>query len=264
MTLADTNFCQDVSASVIYLTAKISASPRSLRSITNVYAYLLSPSSHLHLWAQTQPNPFTTPDPEAYYLSETSYITFRNRLLNIEGQILNALGFNTHVALPHPLAITYLQTLDVFSSRKAEGKEVAKKTVEYLNTSLLSPQMLYLTHQPNALATAAIYLSAREAGVKLPETEWWSVFDVEREELGFLVVGMGSLEGFVRGEQDRWEKGTGEGKVGMITREMVRKEMGRLGMNREGGVENENGFVEEDEETQMARLLDEKVASVGA
>jgi cyclin L len=253
-------FCQDVSASVLYLTAKISASPRSLRSITNVYAYLLSPSSHL--LPQPQTNPFATPpDPESYYLSETSYINFRNRLLNIEGQILNALGFNTHVALPHPLAITYLQTLDVFSS--SAGKIVAKRTVEYLNTALLSPQMLYLTHQPNALATAAIYLSAREEGVKLPETEWWEVFDVEREELGFLVVGVMSLEGVVRKGRERWEHVDGEGKaVGMITREMVREEMGRLGLNEGGGVGN--GVVEEDEEAQMARLLDEKVAAVSA
>src|SRR6266536_5745175 len=120
---------QDVSAATVYLTAKISASPRSLRGITNVYAYLLSPSSSL-----SSPTPMNLSDPESYYLSEGTYTSYRNRLLNIEGQILNALGFNTHVALPHPLAITYLQTLDVFSSnvRKGTGKEVAKRVVEYL------------------------------------------------------------------------------------------------------------------------------------
>jgi hypothetical protein len=244
---------------VLYLTAKISASPRSLRSITNVYAYLLSPSSHLSNAKKVDTTP---PDPETYYLTEGEYITFRNRLLNIEGQILNALGFNTHVALPHPLAITYLQTLDGFSSSK--GKSVARRTIEYLNTALLSPQMLYLTHQPNALAAAAVYLSAREEGVRLPDVEWWEVFDVEREELGFLVVGMGSLEGFVESERKRWEEGEGgrEG-VGMITRSMVRKEMGTLGL---GGVANGRGVLEgegevEDEEAEMARMLDEKVAA---
>ncbi|KAE9370976.1 hypothetical protein N431DRAFT_546659 [Stipitochalara longipes BDJ] len=243
----------DVSAAVLYLTAKISASPRSLRSITNVYAYLLSPHSHLSSKPSTTP-----PDPESYYLSEGEYITFRNRILNIEGQILNALGFNTHVALPHPLAITYLQTLDVFSSPKSTSSRVAKRTVEYLNTALLSPQMLYLTHQPNALATAAVYLAAREEGVKLPESEWWTVFDVEREELGFLCVGMGSLLGFVEKEEQRW----GEGR-GIITRATVREEIERLGLNGEGRVGNgvDGGEIEEDEEAQMARMLDEKVAA---
>lgn len=176
--------------------------------------------------------------------------------MNIEGQVLNALGFNTHVALPHPLAITYLQTLDVFSSSK--GKTVAKRTIEHLNTALLSPQMMYLTHQPNALATAAVYLAAREEGVKLPESEWWSVFDVEREELGFLVVGMGSLGVFAGKEGERW------GGEGMVTRGMVGEEMARLGLSGEV-VRNGNGRVDvEDEEAEMARMLDEKVAAVGA
>ncbi|KUJ14460.1 uncharacterized protein LY89DRAFT_686932 [Mollisia scopiformis] len=161
----------DLSAAVVYLTAKISASPRSLRSITNVYAYLLSESSAL------SGTPVPEPDPQSYYLSEGTYVTRRNKLLHIEGQILNALGFNTHVALPHPLAITYLQTMDVFISPRT-GKAVAKRAIEYLNAALLSPQMLYLTHQPASLATAAIYLAARDKGVKLPDCEWWEVSDV--------------------------------------------------------------------------------------
>ncbi|KAN0105948.1 Cyclin-like protein [Hyaloscypha variabilis] len=238
----------DVSAATLYLTAKISASPRTLRSITNVYTYLLSLPSFP---SPTTPALTTPPDPESYYLTETAYTTYRNRLLNIEGQILNAISFTTHVSLPHPLAITYLQTLSIFSLPPSVSTRVAKRTIAHLNTALLSPQMLYLTHQPPALATAAIYLAAREEGVKLPDGEWWTVFDVEREELGFLCVGMRSLEGFVEKENRRWE-----GR-GVLTREGVRGEMGRLGLNNEVG----NG-VEEDEESQMARLLDEKVGAV--
>ena len=249
-----TDSYQDVSAAVLYSTAKISASPRSLRSITNVYAYLLSPHSQLSYEIEKK-DETAAPDPESYYLSEREYITFRNRLLNIEGQVLNALGFNTHVALPHPLAVTYLQTLDAFSTSK--GKQVAKRTVEYLNTALLSPQMLYLTTQPNALATAAVYLAAREEGLKMPEVEWWEVFDVEREELGFLVVGMGSLEPFARKEMERWGV-----EKGMISREMVRSELERLGLGNVNGGGSKSLMEEEDEETQMSRLLDEKVAAV--
>lgn len=65
--------------------------------------------------------------------------------------------------------------------------------------------MLYLTHQPPSLATAAIYLAAREVNIKMPEVEWWEVFDTDREELGFLCVGMLSVEGFAQQERDRWE-----------------------------------------------------------
>jgi hypothetical protein len=70
----------------------------------------------------------------------------------------------------------------------------------------LSPQLLYLTHQPSAIVTAAIYLAARDVEVKLPETEWWEVFDVDREELGFLVVALRSLDGFAQEERSRWSQ----------------------------------------------------------
>lgn len=224
----------DVSAAVIYTTAKISAEPRSLRSITNVYAYLLSPASKLIHGEKKERGS----GPEEYYLSEGQYLERRNRILGIEGQVLNALGFNTHVALPYPLAITYLQALDAFASPKS-GKMVAKRAVEHLNDALLSPQMLYLTHQPAVLATAAVYLAARELGMRLPEVEWWEVFDCEREELGFLVVGMGSLGGLAEREDRRW------GGKGMITRNHIK-----------GNLIREE---EVDEEAEMARLLDQKV-----
>lgn len=84
---------------------------------------------------------------------------------------------------------------------------LASRTLAHLNTALFSPQLLYLTHQPASLAVAAVYLAAREVGVKLPRVEWWEVFDVEREELGFLVVGLGSCKGWVEEERERWVGG---------------------------------------------------------
>jgi len=187
-------------------------------------------------------------DPEAYYLSESAYITFRNRILALEGQLLYATGFTltTHISLPHPLAITYAQALDLFSAAYASntGTRVAQAAIRYLNTALLSPQMLYLTHQPNALAVAALYMAAREEGVKLPAGEWWQVFDVEREELGFLCLGMGSLGEWVSAQRGIW----GDRAVLMrkdITREMEKKGNG-IGEGTEG----------RDEEEEMGRLLD--------
>ena len=41
-------------------------------------------------------------------------------------------------------------------------------------------------------------------GVKLGGEEWWTVFDVDREELGFLVVAMGSIGGWVKAEEEKW------------------------------------------------------------
>lgn len=224
--------------------AKISASPRSLRSITNVYAYLLSISP-----LSVSYDPSSKADPEAYYLSENDYITQRNRILAVEGQILNSIGFNVHIALPHPLAVTYLQALDVFSPESAvtpkKASATAKRAIQHLNTALLSPQMLYLTHQPNALAVAAIYLAARETGVKLPESEWWEVFDCEREELGFLVVGMRSLEGWITTQKGEWTT------RGYMTRQDIQEVFDANA--------NGNGLI--DEEDELMKMMDDKVSS---
>lgn len=108
------------------------------------------------------------------------------------------------VSLPHTFYVNYLQALDVFEHRSF--LKVAKRTLAHLNSALLSPQYLYLTHHPNALATAAIYLAAKECAVKLPTSGWWEVFDVDREELGFLVGAMTSMHDFASDELQKWKE----------------------------------------------------------
>ncbi|KAL3452865.1 autophagocytosis associated protein [Aspergillus insuetus] len=189
---------KDVSAAALYMTAKLSFQPTSPRSVLNVYTFLLSKEAS-PLWFVNPKGLPKGPVPEHYHLTEGGYQAQRQVLLRIESVILRTLGFNTHVALPHTITLTYLQTLGVASP------EVARRAFEHLNSSLLSPQLLYTTHQPNALAVASIYLAARENGVKLVDGEWWEVFDVDREDLGFLVVAMQSMEGFARAESEKWK-----------------------------------------------------------
>ena len=147
-------------------------------------------------------------------MSERKYELARNRLYKIESSVLRVLGFEILVALPYTLCINYLQTLDTFKA--STGSILAERCFAHLNSALLSPQLLYLTHQPSAIVTAAIYLAAREVDVKLPETEWWKVFDVDREELGFLVVALRSLEGFAQDERQKW----GRRKVPLTVEEL--------------------------------------------
>ena len=180
------------------MTAKLSAYPKSPRSVLNVYAYLDSfPTTFVDSEMYAEIN-----DTDLYYLSEGDYLTRRTLLMRTEAYILRTLSFQTHVALPYALCINYLQTLDVFGS--SEANEVAKRAFAHLNTVLPSPQLIFLTHQPPAIATAAIYLAAREVGLKLPGEEWWETFDTDREELGFLVVAMLSMPGFVEEEKKKW------------------------------------------------------------
>lgn len=205
---------QDVSAASIYLTAKLTG-PLNPRSVINVYAYLCSPEAS-PLWF-VNPNPQTEkPAPETYYVSEGTFEAQRLELFKLEMRILRTLGFDMHIVIPHTIALTYLQTMNATSPR------LAKRVFQHLNSALLSPQLLYVTHQPNALAVAAIYLAAREVGVKLVEEEWWEVFDVDREELGFLVVAMNSMEGFAKAERETWA-----GRSIPLTVEAVEEEMKR-------------------------------------
>ncbi|KAF1365326.1 hypothetical protein EJ07DRAFT_161390 [Lizonia empirigonia] len=185
-----------VSASSLYLVTKLSAYAKSARSLVNVYAYLdafpLPPM-------ETEPEESKA---EMYYVSEGTFERRRASLFETEQRILKTLGFQVQANLPYTLCITYMQALDVFTHPRAS--ELAKRAIAHLNTALLSPQLLYLTHQPPSLATAAAYLAAREAGIKLPEVEWWEVFDTDREELGFLCVGFLSVEGYAEQERQRW------------------------------------------------------------
>ncbi|KAK9774755.1 putative Cyclin domain-containing protein [Seiridium cardinale] len=252
----DTAFFQShepshVSAASLFLAAKLSAHPATPRDLSNVYTYLLSSSSPLFR-ASLEQQP-TENNPSAYYLSETAYTKLHNKILSAESRILASLSFDTHVALPHPLAITYLQALDFLSQPK--GK-ISQRTVEYLNTALLSPQCLYVTHQPNQLAVAAIYNAAKDLGAKMPECAWWEVFDVDREELGFLVVGMRSLEGSVR---RMTSEGEDSRRAGVITRAAIEAEMNKKGISIMG-----NGIAkkEVDEEDLMMREMDEMTAQM--
>lgn len=124
------------------------------------------------------------------------------RLIDTETEILKALGYQTHTALPYTLVVHYAQALECLN------KPLLKRAFGYLTDALMSPSLVYLTHQPNALAVAALYLAAREEGSKLSEG-WWDVFDVEREDLGFLVAVMKGVTEFVK----RQAEAVGEGGV---------------------------------------------------
>lgn len=222
--------------------------PRSPRDVSTVYAYLLSPNSALlRTGASTTQN-----DPQSHYQTEADYFAFQKRMLTLEARILYSLAYNVRVALPHSLAITYLQTLDFLSHSRTE---ISLKTIEYLNTALLSPQLLYLTHQPHALATAAIYNAARDVGATTPDCAWWEVFDVDREELGFLVVGMRSLEGWMATRKEELPSLLADG---MPTRKAVEAEMKRRGLFVGNGSSTRQSDGPRDAEDEVMRAMDSR------
>ena len=160
-------------------------------------------------YLQTHPRaylfPSSPPSDEPLYASLCNgevYQARRTRCMQSEAILLRTLGYQIHVAIPHTLCINYLQTLGAFQHRR--GKAVAARAFAHLNSALLSPQLIYLTHQPTSLAAVSVYLAAREEGLKLPERAWWELFDVSREELGFLVAGLTSMTSFSQEEENKW------------------------------------------------------------
>lgn len=182
-------------AASLYLVAKPSAHPITLRRVLTVVKYVST-------FRPGKKSLRGDEGPDGCFLSEGSYQAERLVLVKTEAQILRVLGYQTHVALPFTICINYLQALDVVSV--SSGHDLAQRALSHLNSALFSPQLLHLTHQPCSLATAAIYLAAKEVGVKLPGDEWWEVFDVDREELGFLVVALTSMKGFAEEEGRKW------------------------------------------------------------
>ncbi|KAF2153794.1 hypothetical protein K461DRAFT_276839 [Myriangium duriaei CBS 260.36] len=189
---------QDVAAAALYLVIKPGPYPLNPRQILNAFFYVRSSPAIQQSWQGS------AEDAQIPLYSEGSYQVDRAALINAESQILKTLGFQTQVALPHPLCLYYLQTLGILTAD--EGHELARRAHAHLNSALFSPQLIYLTHQPNSLAVAAIYLAARETEVNLPQEPWWEVFDVDREELGFLVVALTSIDGFVEEQKARYSK----------------------------------------------------------
>ncbi|KAK5094521.1 hypothetical protein LTS08_008573 [Lithohypha guttulata] len=186
------------SSGAVYLAAKDSFYHLSPRSVINVYGLLTSTTSSPLRFISSSGHPSDdSPDPNTYLVSEGTYQRRREQLFIAEKSILVSLGFDTKVVLPYTFALTYLQALS------ASTKDLAERTLAHLNTALLSPQFLYLTHQPNQLAVAAIYLAARDHGIVLVDEEvpWWEVFDVGREELGFLVLSLASIESFAKAQE---------------------------------------------------------------
>ncbi|KAL1888341.1 hypothetical protein Sste5346_009621 [Sporothrix stenoceras] len=213
-----------VSAAAVYLVAKTGPIPRSARDVANVYHYLAVSGADN--------------DSLSNRSSDTEYAAFHTHVLACETRLLDALAFETHVALPHPLAITYLQALSFLGDMGPPAEsQLAHRAMQYLNTALLSPQLLYITHQPHELAVAAFYNAARDIGARLPDASgpWWEVFDVDRETLGFLAVALRSVSSWAAAAQEQQIAPSLFGSIGGgLTKTTVFRQARRLEERAEG------------------------------
>lgn len=111
-------------------------------------------------------------------------------LYTAEMELLASMSFSTQVVLAFSLALSYIQVLQLDSHGSKNDTSFSNAVYTLINTATLAAApSLYNVHQPNTIATVAIYLAAAELQMPVTEdTEWWQVFDVQSEDFGHCLV----------------------------------------------------------------------------
>ncbi|CAB4022510.1 cyclin-L2 isoform X1 [Paramuricea clavata] len=105
------------------------------------------------------------------------YFTLKNLVIKAERRILKELGFCVHVKHPHKVVITFLQVLE-----SEKNQQLAQLAWNYMNDALRTN--VFVRYQPETIACACIFLSARQLKIPLPSRPpWWELFDSNMEDI---------------------------------------------------------------------------------
>ncbi|XP_066997669.1 cyclin-L1 isoform X2 [Anabrus simplex] len=106
-----------------------------------------------------------------------NYIALKTQVIKAERRVLKELGFCVHVKHPHKLIVMYLQVLGFEKNRT-----LMQLAWNYMNDSLRTD--VFVQYQPETVACACIYLTARRLNIALPRTPpWFSIFRVEERDI---------------------------------------------------------------------------------
>ena len=146
-----------------FIAGKVEECYRRVRDIVNIFYWL-----HQDICG------VKTPSILGYISNE--YYRWRDQVTTVERLVLRALGFYVQPRHPTGLLVNYLNALEVVDPR------LAQRAVNYVNDA--GGSVVYICHQPNVVACAAIRLAAKDFQMELPkDPEWFRVFDVEEKEL---------------------------------------------------------------------------------
>jgi len=111
-------------------------------------------------------------------MSTMFFYQLRQAVLKAERLILEKLGFNTFVELPHKFLLNYLNVLGL-----AKNRELAQTAWNYMNDSMRT--VACVRFQPEVIATAAIFRAASALNISMHETPtpWWTLFDTCLEDI---------------------------------------------------------------------------------
>lgn len=108
---------------------------------------------------------------------DQNYVQKKTQVIKAERRVLKELGFCVHVKHPHKLIVMYLQALGF-----EKHQSIMQMSWNYMNDSLQTD--VFVQYDPETIACACIYLSARKLQIPLPKCPaWYSLFNANEMDI---------------------------------------------------------------------------------
>lgn len=113
---------------------------------------------------------------------DQNYIHTKNLVIKAERRVLKELGFCVHIKHPHKIIVLYLQVLGYENNQK-----LMQYSWNYMNDALRTD--VFVRYQPETVACACIYLTARKLKLPLPKSpHWYIIFGATEKEIRDICV----------------------------------------------------------------------------
>lgn len=148
--------------SCICLASKIEEAPRRVRDVINVFHHIKQ------VRGQKPIHPM---------ILDGNYVALKSQVIKAERRVLKELGFCVHVKHPHKLIVMYLQVLGY-----EQNQRLMQMAWNFMNDSLRTD--VFVRYNPESIACACIYLTARKLNLPLPNSPpWYGVFKVTEDDI---------------------------------------------------------------------------------
>uniref|UniRef100_A0A182KA47 Cyclin-like domain-containing protein n=1 Tax=Anopheles christyi TaxID=43041 RepID=A0A182KA47_9DIPT len=148
--------------SCICLASKIEEAPRRIRDVINVFHHIKQVRSQ---------------KPMLPMILDQHYINLKSQVIKAERRVLKELGFCVHVKHPHKLIVMYLKYLEL-----EKHQNMMQMAWNFMNDSFRTD--VFVRYQPETIACACIYLTARKHNIPLPSNPpWFVIFRVSEDDM---------------------------------------------------------------------------------
>ncbi|XP_058812069.1 cyclin-L1 [Topomyia yanbarensis] len=148
--------------SCVCLASKIEEAPRRIRDVINVFHHIKQVRGQ---------------KPLVPMILDQHYINLKSQVIKAERRVLKELGFCVHVKHPHKLIVMYLKYLEL-----EKHQNMMQMAWNFMNDSFRTD--VFVRYQPETIACACIYLTARKQNIPLPsQPAWFLIFRVSEDDM---------------------------------------------------------------------------------